>query len=79
MLEAVGGRYIQKEEREGMEQLNKEILYTNITNVHCIRVCVFGGEESREFENKCEKGKGKEGTGHLSASVINSPSPFVQG
>ena len=45
----------------------------------CVCVCVcLGGEES-EFGNKCEKGKGKEGERRLSASVMNSPSPFVQG
>ena len=43
----------------------------------CVRVCL-GGEES-EFGNKCEKGKGKEGERRLSASVMNSPLPFVQG
>ena len=41
-------------------------------------VCLGGGEES-EFGNKCEKGKGKEGERRLSASVMNSPLPFVQG
>ena len=45
----------------------------------CVCVCVcLGGEES-EFGNKCEKGKGKEGERRLSASVMNSPLPFVQG
>ena len=44
----------------------------------CVCVCVLGGEES-EFGNKCENGKGKEGERHLSASVLNSPLPFVQG
>ena len=42
-------------------------------------VCVFGGGEESEFGNKCEKGKGKEGERRLSASVMNSPLPFVQG
>ena len=45
----------------------------------CMRVCVFGGGEESEFGNKCEKGKGKEGERRLSASVMNSPLPFVQG
>ena len=44
----------------------------------CVCVCLGGGEES-EFGNKCEKGKGKEGERRLSASVMNSPLPFVQG
>ena len=45
----------------------------------CVCVCVcLGGEES-EFGTKCEKGKGKEGERRLSASVMNSPLPFVQG
>ena len=45
----------------------------------CVCVCVFGGGEESEFGNKCEKGKGKEGERRLSASVMNSPLPFVQG
>ena len=46
----------------------------------CVCACVFGGvKDEREFGNKCEKGKGKEGERHLSASVMNSPSAFVQG
>ena len=43
-------------------------------------MCVcLGGEESEIIWNKCENGKGKEEERHLSASVMNSPSPFVQG
>ena len=52
----------------------------------CVRVCVcvcvcvcLEGEESERIWNKCEKGKGKEGERCLSASVMNSPSPFVHG
>ena len=44
----------------------------------CVCVCL-GGEESEIIWNKCEKGKGKEGERRLSASVMNSPSAFVQG
>ena len=39
---------------------------------------VWGVKDQREFGNKYEKGKGKEGERHLSASVMNSPSTFVQ-
>ena len=42
-------------------------------------MCVFGGEGSEIIWNKCEKGKGEEGERRLSASAMNSPSPFVQG
>ena len=49
----------------------------------CVCVCVLcvclGGEGSERIWNKCEKGKGKEGERRLSASVMNSPSAFVQG
>ena len=47
----------------------------------CVCVCVWGGggEGSERICNKCEKGKGKEGERRLSASVMNNPSPFVQG
>ena len=45
----------------------------------CVCVCGGGGEGSERIWNKCEKRKGKEGERHLSASVMNSPSPFVQG
>ena len=44
-----------------------------------MRVCVcLGGEGSERIWNKCEKGKGTESERHLSASVTNNPSPFVQ-
>ena len=42
-------------------------------------VCVWGVKDQREFGIECEKGKGKEGERCLSASVMNSSSPFVQG
>ena len=42
-------------------------------------VCVWGGEGLERIWNKCEKGKGKVGERHLSASVMNGPSPFAQG
>ena len=46
----------------------------------CVCVCVcLGGEGSERIWNKCEKGKGKEVERRLSASVMNSPSPFVHG
>ena len=46
----------------------------------CVCVCVWvGGEGSEWIWNKCEKGKVKEGERRLSASVMNSPLPFVQG
>ena len=53
----------------------------------CVRACVcvrvyvcvcWGGEGPERIWNKCKKGKGKEGERRLSASVMNSPSPFVQ-
>ena len=47
---------------------------------HGSMVCVcLEGEESERIWNKCEKGKGKEDERRLSVSVMNSPSPFVQG
>ena len=42
-------------------------------------VCVWGGKGSERIWNKCEKGKEKDGERHLSASVMSSPLPFVQG
>ena len=50
----------------------------------CVCVCVcgcvcLGGEGPERIWNKCEKYKGKEGERHLSASVTNSSSAFVQG
>ena len=43
-------------------------------------VCVWGVNDQKEFGiYECEKGKGKEDVRRLSASVMNSPSPFVQG
>ena len=45
----------------------------------CVCVCVWGVKDHKEFWNKCEKGKGKEGERRLSASVMNSPLPFVHG
>ena len=41
-------------------------------------VCVWGVKDQREFGNKYEKGKGKEGETYLSMSVMNSTSAFVQ-
>ena len=54
-------------------------VYVCVSVCVCVCVCVFGGGEESEFGNKCEKGKGKEGERRLSASVMNSPLPFVQG
>ena len=42
-------------------------------------VCVWGVKDQKEFWNKCEKGKGKEGDRRLSTSVKNIPSTIVQG
>ena len=48
--------------------------------VLCVCVCVWGVNDQKEFGiYECEKGKGKEDVRCLSASVMNSPSPFVQG
>ena len=62
--------------------------YTFVTPAACVCLCVcvcvcacvcLGGEESERIWNKFEKGKGKEGERHLSASVMNSPLAFVHG
>ena len=51
----------------------------------CVCGCVFPGvggggvKDQKEFGNKCEKRKEKEGARRLSASVMNIPLPFVQG
>ena len=46
----------------------------------CVCTCVcLVGEGSERIWNKCDKGKGKKCQRCLSASVMNSPSPFVQG
>ena len=45
----------------------------------CVCVCVWGLKDQKEFGNKCEKGKGKEGERRLSASVMNSPSVVCMG
>ena len=44
-----------------------------------VYVCFLGGDGSERIWNKCEKEKGKEGRKRLSTSVMNNPSPFVQG
>ena len=41
-------------------------------------MCVWGVKHQKIF-GKCEKGKGKEGERHLSASVVNSPSALYKG
>ena len=42
-------------------------------------MCVCVGVGGVKDQNKCGKGKGKEGERHLLASVMNSPSAFVHG
>ena len=59
-----------------------ECVHRDVRVCVCVRtrVCAcLGGEGSERISNKCEKRKGKEGERRLSVSVMNSPSPFVQG
>ena len=67
-----------REAEEKMEALGYVLRADGVCVCVCVCVCVFGGaKDQREFENKCEKGKGKEGERRLSASVMNGPSAFV--